>query len=152
MSRRISTQKRFPVRDLKHNSFLVSLLINRILSRGKKLLAKRIVYTSFELIKFRVKKNPIMILEAAVRNISPKFHLKMISVGETTENIPTILSPFKAVTTALRWIVEYAKKRPGKGMPLKLASELIEGAKGIGNSMKKRDEIHKMAEANKALI
>lgn len=150
MSRRISTKKRFPEKDSKYDNLLVSLLINRILKKGKKRLAKRIVYKAFELIEFRTNQNPILILEKAIRNISPRVQLKAKRLGGATYQVPTLLNKFRATNIAIRWVVEFSRKRSGKGMSLKLANELLEAAKGSGNSIKKKEETHKMAEANKA--
>ena len=150
MSRRISTTKRFPEKDSKYDNLLVSLLINRILKSGKKRLAKRIVYRAFELIEFRTNENPILILEKAIRNISPRVQLKAKRVGGSTYQVPTLLNKYRATNIAVSWLIEYSRKRSGKGMSLKLANELLEAAKGLGNSIKKKEETHKMAEANKA--
>lgn len=150
MSRRISTKKRFPERDSKYENLLVSLLVNRILKSGKKRLAKRIVYKAFEFIEFRTNQNPILILEKAIRNVSPRVQLKAKRVGGATYQVPTLLSKYRATNIAVRWIVEFSRKRSGKGMSLKLANELLEAAKGLGNAIKKKEETHKMAEANKA--
>ena len=150
MSRRISTTKRFPEKDSKYDNLLVSLLINRILKSGKKRLAKRIVYKAFELIEFRTNENPILILEKAIRNISPRVQLKAKRVGGSTYQVPTLLNKYRATNIAVSWLIEYSRKRSGKGMSLKLANELLEAAKGLGNSIKKKEETHKMAEANKA--
>lgn len=150
MSRRISTQKRFPEKDYKYDNLLVSLLINRILKNGKKRLARRIVYKAFELIEFRTNQNPIIVFEKAIRNISPRVQLKAKRVGGATYQVPTLLNKFRATTIAVRWVVEFSRKRSGKGMSLKLANELLEASKGLGNSIKKKEETHKMAEANKA--
>jgi small subunit ribosomal protein S7 len=152
MSRRISTKKRFPLRDFKYNNLLVSLLVNRILKCGKKRLAKRIVYKAFELIKFRTNQNPILILEKAIRNISPRVQLKAKRVGGSTYQTPTLLNKFRSTNIAIRWVIEFSRKRTGKGMFLKLANELLEASKGLGNSIKKKEETHKMAEANKAFV
>jgi len=150
MSRRISTKKRFPERDSKYDNLLVSLLINRILRCGKKLLSKRIVYKAFEFIEFRTNQNPILILEKAIRNISPRIQLKAKRMGGATYQVPTLVSKFHSTNIAVKWIVEYSRKRTGKGMSFKLANELLEAAKGLGNAIKKKEETHKMAEANKA--
>jgi small subunit ribosomal protein S7 len=150
MSRRISTKKRFPEKDSKYDNLLVSLLINRILKSGKKRLAKRIVYKAFELVEFRTNQNPILILEKAIRNISPRVQLKAKRVGGTNYQVPTMLNKYRATNIAVKWLIEYSRKRSGKGMSLKLANELLEAAKGMGNSIKKKEETHKMAEANKA--
>jgi len=150
MSRRISTKKRFPKKDSKYDHLLVSLLVNRILKSGKKRLAKRIVYKAFELIEFRTNQNPLFILEKAIRNVSPRVQLKAKRIGGATYQVPTLLNKFRATNIAVRWVVEYSKKRSGKGTSLKLANELLEAAKGMGNALKKKEETHKMAEANKA--
>jgi len=150
MSRRISTKKRFPDRDSKYDNLLVSLLVNRILKSGKKRLAKRIVYKAFEFIEFRTNQNPILILEKAIRNVSPRVQLKAKRVGGAKYQVPSLLSKFSSTYVAVRWIVEFSRKRSGKGMSLKLANELLEAAKGLGNAIKKKEETHKMAEANKA--
>lgn len=151
MSRRISTKKRFPQKDFKYDHLLVSLLVNRILKSGKKRLARRIVSKSFELITFRTNQDPLLILEKAIRNISPRVQLKAKRVGGATYQVPILLTRFKSTNLAVRWIVEFSKKRTGKGgMSIKLANELIEAAKGVGNAVKKKEETHKMAEANKA--
>ena len=150
MSRRISTKKRFPEKDSKYDNLLVSLLINRILKKGKKLLAKRIVYKAFEFIEFRTNQNPLGILEKAIRNSSPRVQLKAKRIGGATYQVPTLVSKFNSTNSSIRWLVEYSRKRAGKGMSLKLANELLEASKGLGNTIKKKEETHKMAEANKA--
>lgn len=152
MSRRISTKKRFPEKNQKYDSFLVTLLVNRILKNGKKRLALRLVYTAFELIEFRTNQNAILILEKAIRNISPRVQLKAKRVGGATYQVPTLLNKFRSTNIAVRWMIEFSKKRAGKGMSLKLANEVLEAAKGLGNSIRKKEETHKMAEANKAFI
>ena len=139
MSRRISTQKRFPEKDSKYDNLLVSLLVNRILKCGKKRLSKRIVYKAFELIEFRTSQNPILILEKAIRNISPRVQLKAKRIGGATYQVPTLLNKFRSTNIAIRWIVEFSRKRAGKGMSLKLANELLEAAKVLGNAIKKKE-------------
>jgi small subunit ribosomal protein S7 len=151
MSRRISTQKRFPEKDFNYDSFLVSLLVNRILKNGKKRLARRIVAKAFTAIDFKTNQKPLLVLEKAIRNVSPRVQLKAKRIGGATYQVPLLLSRFKSTNIAVRWIVEFSRKRSGKGgMSIKLAQELIDAAKGIGNAVKKKDDTHKMAEANKA--
>jgi small subunit ribosomal protein S7 len=150
MSRRISTSKRFPERDTKYDNLLVSLLINRILKSGKKRLAKRIIYKAFDLIEFRTNQNPILIFEKAIRNISPRVQLKSKRVGGATYSVPTLLNKYRSTNIAMSWLVMFSRKRSGKGMSLKLANEILEASKGLGNSIKRKEETHKMAEANKA--
>jgi small subunit ribosomal protein S7 len=150
MSRRLSTKKRFPEKDSTYNNYLVSILTNRILKKGKKRLAKRTVNKAFELVKLKTKQNPLFILEKAIRNISPRVQLKAKRVGGATYQVPTLVNKFRSTNIAIKWIVEFSRKRSGKGIAMKLANELMEGSKGLGNSIKKKDETHKMAEANKA--
>jgi small subunit ribosomal protein S7 len=150
MSRRISTQKRFPEKDFQYDSLLVSLLLNRLLRKGKKRLAHKIIGKAFELIQLRTTQKPLIIFEKAVRNISPRVQLKAKRIGGATYQVPSLLSRFRSTNLAIKWIVEGSKKRPGKGISLKLANELIEAAKGTGNAIRKKEDTHKMAEANKA--
>ena len=110
MSRRISTKKRFPKKDSKYDNLLVSLLINRLLKNGKKRLATRIVYKGFELIEFRTNQNPILILEKAIRNISPRVQLKAKRIGGATYQVPTLLNKYKSTNIAIRWVVEFSRK------------------------------------------
>lgn len=150
MSRRISTKKRFPKKDIKYDNLLISLLINRLLKNGKKRLARRIVSKALEFIEFRTNENPILVLEKAIRNISPRVQLKAKRVGGATYQVPTLVNKFRSTTTAVRWLVTFSRKRSGKGMSMKLANEILDAAKGTGNAIKKKEETHKMAEANKA--
>ena len=150
MSRRISTSKRFPERDTKYDNLLVSLLINRILKSGKKRLAKRIIYKAFDLIEFRTNQNPILIFEKAIRNISPRVQLKSKRAGGATYSVQPLLNKYRSTNIAISWLVMFSRKRSGKGMSLKLANEILEASKGLGNSIKRKEETHKMAEANKA--
>ena len=150
MSRRISTKKRFPRKDLKYNSLLVSLLINRILKSGKKFLAKRILYRAFDLIELKASQNPILVFEKAIRNISPRVQLKAKRVGGATYQVPTLLTRYRSTNIAIKWLVECSRKRPGKSMSLKLANEIIDASKNTGSCIRKKDETHKMAQANKA--
>ncbi len=150
MSRRISTKKRFPRKDLKYNSLLVSLLINRILKSGKKFLAKRILYRAFDLIELKASQNPILVFEKAIRNISPRVQLKAKRVGGATYQVPTLLTRYRSTNIAIKWLVECSRKRPGKSMSLKLANEIIDASKNSGSCIRKKEETHKMAQANKA--
>lgn len=150
MSRRISTQKRFPEKDIKYNNLLISLLINRILKHGKKRLAQRIIYKALDFIKLRTTQDPLLIFERALRNVSPRVQVKAKRVGGATYQVPILLNKYKATLLAIKWIIEFSKKRTGKSISIKIANELIEAAKGTGNSIKKKEETHKIAESNKA--
>ena len=150
MSRRNISKKRFPQTDSIYNSYLVSLLISRILKSGKKTIAKNIVYQAFEIIKKKTNEDPLSVFERAIRNASPIVEVKARRVGGSTYQVPVEVSGFRATNLSLRWIIKYADQRVGKSMSIKLANEIIDTAKDIGNTIKKREETHKMAEANKA--
>jgi small subunit ribosomal protein S7 len=150
MSRRISTKKRFPEKDFNYDNVLVSLLVNRILKKGKKQLARRIVYKALIILQEKTKENPIIILEKAIRNISPRVQLKAKRVGGATYQVPTLLTKFRSTNTAIKWIINGSQKRGPKKMYFKLSLELLEASKNLGYASRKKEETHKMAEANKA--
>jgi len=150
MSRRNISKKRFPEPDSTYNSYLVSLLITRILKSGKKNLAKNIVYQAFDIIRKKTNEDPLLIFEKAIQNASPIVEVKPRRVGGSTYQVPVEVSGFRATNLSLRWIIQYARQRVGRTMSIKLASEIIDTANDIGNTIKKKEETHKMAEANKA--
>ena len=150
MSRRNISKKRFPEADPLYNSYLVSLLITRILKSGKKTIARNIVYQTFELIKKKTDDDPLTIFERAIQNASPIVEVKARRVGGSTYQVPIEVSRFRATNLSLRWIIKYAHQRTGRSMAIKLANEIIDTANNIGNTIKKKEETHKMAEANKA--
>lgn len=150
MSRRNISKKRFPEPDSYYNSYLVSLLINRILKSGKKTIAKKIVYDAFKIIKKKTNQDPLEIFEKAIRKGSPIVEVKARRVGGSTYQVPVEVSSFRATNLALRWIIKYGSQRVGRSMSIKLANEIIDTANEIGHTVKKKEETHKMAEANKA--
>ena len=150
MSRRNISKKRFPQPDSVYNSYLVSLLITRILKSGKKTIAKNIVYKALNQIKKKTNEDPLEIFEKAIRNASPSVEVKARRVGGSTYQVPVEVSLFRATNLSLRWIIRYAHQRVGRSMSIKLANEIIDTANGIGNTIKKKEETHKMAKANKA--
>jgi len=150
MSRRNISKKRFPEADSVYSSYLVSLLFTRILKSGKKTIAKSIVYQAFDIIKTKTKEDPLMIFEKAIRNASPIVEVKARRVGGSTYQVPIEVSGFMSTNLSLRWIINYAHQRAGRSMAIKLANEIIDTANDIGNTIKKKEETHKMAEANKA--
>ena len=150
MSRRNISKKRFPQADEIYNSYLVSLLITRILKSGKKTIAKNIVYETFEIVKKKTNQDPLEIFEKAIKNASPIVEVKARRVGGSTYQVPIEVSSFRATNLSLRWIIRYANQRVGRSMAIKLANEIIDTANDIGNTIKKKEETHKMAEANKA--
>ena len=151
MSRKISIKKHSLKRDFKYNNLLVNFLINKILKNGKKILAQRIVYKAFYIIELKLNKNPLLIFEKAIRNISPRVQLTNKLIEGINQKVPKVLNIYSSTKLAIRWLSEFAKKRTEKGMYLKLANEILDANQGFGNSIKKRDEIHKIAESNKAI-
>ena len=150
MSRRNISKKRFPQPDSLYNSYLVNLLISRILKSGKKNLAKNIVYQAFEIIQKKTDQDPLSIFEKAIQNASPIVEVKARRVGGSTYQVPVEVSGFRATNLSLRWIIRYSHQRIGRSMAIKLANEILDTANEIGNTVKKKEETHKMAEANKA--
>jgi small subunit ribosomal protein S7 len=145
MSRRNISKKRFPIADPNYNSYLVSLLVTRILKSGKKNLAQNIVNEAFDIIKSKTDEDPLSIFEKAIRNASPVVEVKARRIGGSTYQVPIEVSSFRATNLALRWIIQYARQRVGRTMSIKLASEIIDTANDIGNTIKKKEETHKMA-------
>lgn len=150
MSRRNISKKRFPEPDPTYNSYLVSLLIARILKSGKKNLAQNIVYSAFEIIKTKTNEDPLVIFEKAIKNASPIVEVKARRIGGSTYQVPIEVNGFRATNLSLRWIIRYARERVGRSMATKLASEIVDTANDVGNTIKKKEETHRMAEANKA--
>ena len=150
MSRRNISKKRFPEADSTYNSYLVSLLITRILKSGKKNLAQNIVNAAFEIIKVKTNEDPLVVFERAIRNASPVVEVKARRIGGSTYQVPVEVSGFRATNLSLRWIIQYARQRVGRTMSIKLANEIIDTANDIGNTIKKKEETHKMENANKA--
>ena len=150
MSRRNIAKKRFPEPDSVYNSYLVSLLIARILKSGKKNLAQNIVNGAFEIIQKKTDQDPLLIFEKAIKNASPIVEVKARRVGGSTYQVPIEVSGFRATNLALRWLISYSRQRVGRSMSIKLANEIIDTANDIGNTIKKKEETHKMANANKA--
>ncbi len=136
--------------DAKYNDPLVARLINCIMQRGKKNLARRIVYGAFDLITKRSQEAGIEVFKKAVSNVAPVVEVRGKRIGGATYQIPMEVRADRRIALALRWIRESAKKRSGKTMSDKLAAELIDAANNQGGAIKKKEEVHKMAEANKA--
>ena len=150
MSRRSIIKKRYVLPDSQYNSFLVSLLTARILKKGKKRLAESIVSETFSLVKEKTEEEPIKIFETAVKNTTPLVEVKARRIGGSTYQVPLEVNRYRGTTLALRWIIKAAQDRSGRTMSLKLASEIIDASNGLGNAARKREETHRMAEANKA--
>ncbi|MGB9602245.1 MAG: 30S ribosomal protein S7 [Verrucomicrobiia bacterium] len=149
--RRRRAEKRQLVEDSKYHSVLVTRLINTVMERGKKTIAQKIVYGALDAIaKKNQQSSPLEILQKAVDNAKPRLEVKSRRVGGATYQVPMEVPPDRQLSLALRWIVNFADSR--KGIPMKdaLAAEILDAFQGQGNAIKKRDEVHKMAQANKA--
>jgi small subunit ribosomal protein S7 len=129
---------------------LVTQFINRLMKGGKKSTAARVMYSAMDIMEARVKRNPLEVLEQAVQNVLPVIEVKPRRVGGSTYQIPVEVPSHRRLSLALRWLVASSKARPGKSMAEKLAAELMDAAQGVGATVKKKDDTHKMAEANRA--
>ena len=136
--------------DPVYRSTLVTQLINKILSRGKRSTAEGIVYGAFDIVKEKTGNDPISIFKRALENTKPQIEVKSRRVGGATYQVPMEVKPRRASSLAIRWLVDFSRKRREKAMADRLANELIDASNGVGLSVKKRDDVHKMAEANKA--
>ena len=150
MPRRGNVAKRDVLPDPIYNSKLVTRLINKIMIDGKKGVAQNILYTSFNKVEAKTGKPAMEVFEVAIGNIMPALELKIRRVGGSNYQVPVEVSAERRVTLGLRWLVNYARLRNEKTMEDKLAAEIIDAANGTGASVKKREDVHKMAEANKA--
>ena len=142
--------KRDVLPDPLYNSKVVTKLINAVMNDGKRGTASKILYEAFDIIKEQTKADQMETFNKAMENISPSLEVKSRRVGGSNVQVPIEVSETRKQTLALRWLVNYARLRPGKGMANKLAAEIMDAANGVGGAVKKRDDIHKMAEANKA--
>jgi len=150
MPRRGSPAKRPVKPDPKYNNVLVAKLINKVMMRGKKSLAERIVYDAFDLITERMHRSPLEVFEQAVQNTAPILEVKPRRVGGATYQVPVEVRSDRRLSLAIRWLVQAARNRPGKTMAEKLANELMDAARNTGAAVKKKEDTHRMAEANKA--
>ena len=150
MPRRKEVPERIVIPDSKFNSKLVAKFIRSIMQDGKKSLAESILYTAFSIIEKKANETPLKIFEQAVENTRPLIEVKSRRVGGSTYQVPTEIRPSRRTALGIRWIIEFARKRPEKGMASKLAGELLDAANKRGASIKKKEDTHKMAEANKA--
>ncbi len=148
--RKKRAEKRDVLADPIYNSKMVTKLINRIMLQGKKGTAQRILYDAFDMVKEKTKKDPIEVFNQAFENIKPALEIRSRRVGGSNYSVPTEVRNERQQALALRWLVQYAKSRNGKGMAENLAAEIIDASNNIGGACKKREDTHKMAEANKA--
>lgn len=151
MSRRRQAVRRGVIEDAKFHSPLVSRLVNVVMISGKKATAQKIVYGTFDKIAEKnPQSNPLEILQRAVDNAKPRLEVKARRVGGATYQVPVEAAPERQQALALRWLVDFADSRKGQQMKDALASEIMDAYQGQGNAIRKRDEVHKMAQANKA--
>ena len=150
MPRRREIPERVIVPDPKYNSKLVAKFVKSIMRDGKKSTAEKILYGALNVIEEKAKESPLKIFEDAVENARPMIEVKSRRVGGSTYQVPTEVRPSRRTALAIRWIIDFARKRPEKGMSDKLAGELLDAANRRGSSVKKKEDTHKMADANKA--
>jgi small subunit ribosomal protein S7 len=150
MPRRNRPPKRKIEPDARYNSVLVAKFVNRVMKQGKKSCATRIVYDALDTVQERMKQPALEVLEEAVRNVAPILEVKPRRVGGSTYQIPVEVSPDRQASLAMRWLLAAARSRPGKSMAGRLANELMDAARGTGAAVKKREDTHRMAEANRA--
>jgi small subunit ribosomal protein S7 len=148
--RRGKPEERVIPPDIRYNSVNIQTMILHIMKRGKKSLAVSLMYDAMDLIKERTEKNPLEVFDTALRNVSPAMEVRPRRVGGATYQVPMEVSVDRRTTLAIRWILAAARDRSGKSFPDKLASELIDALNETGTAIRKRDEAHKMAEANRA--
>jgi small subunit ribosomal protein S7 len=150
MPRRRDVPERPVTADPKYDNKLVSKFINSVMRDGKKSTAQSILYDAFGIMKEKSKESPLKIFEQAVDNVRPLIEVKSRRVGGSTYQVPTEIRPSRRTALGIRWIIGYARQRPEKGMAKKLAAEFMDAANNRGASVKKKEDTHKMAEANKA--
>jgi small subunit ribosomal protein S7 len=150
MPRRNQPAKREVTPDLKYNSLMLHRFINRIMRKGKKATAMRVVYDTVAMVEERAKKPGLQVLEEALKNLSPSVEVKPRRVGGATLQVPVEVSGYRQESLAMRWLIAESRKRGGKSMAEKLAAEVMDAANNTGAAIKKREETHKMAEANRA--
>jgi small subunit ribosomal protein S7 len=148
--RRTKPEKRAIYPDIRYQNKNVQLLIHHILRRGKKSTATSVIYKTFDILETQGKRNPVEIYEQALKNVGPLMEVRPRRVGGATYQVPMEVEESRRVTLALRWIIDGAKARAGRSFAEKLSAELMEAANNQGAAVHKRDETHKMAEANRA--
>lgn len=150
MPRRREVPERVIIPDAKYNSKLVSKFIASIMRDGKKSTAESLLYGAFDIISDKSKEEPLKVFEKALDNVKPLIEVKSRRVGGSTYQVPTEVRPSRRTALGIRWVISFARSRGEKGFDAKLAGELMDAANGRGASVKKREDTHKMAEANKA--
>ncbi len=150
MPRRYRPPRRTVEPDEKYNSELVARFINRLMQQGKKSVAARIAYDAFDIMEERTHRNPLEVFQQAVENATPSLEVRARRVGGATYQIPVEVRPERRTSLAIRWLIQASKSRKGRPMAERLADELMDAARNTGTTVKKREDTHKMAEANRA--
>ena len=150
MPRRSAAVRREITPDAVYNNRLVTQLINKILLDGKKSVAERIVYGAFDIVKEKTEQDPLAVFKKAMDNVRPTVEVKPRRVGGATYQVPTEVNSRRATTLAIRWIVGYSRDRKERSMAERLANEIMDASNGLGASVKKREDVYKMAESNRA--
>src|SRR6187200_413525 len=150
MPRRAKVERRIVLPDPRYNSRTLAKFINKMMLRGKKSTSERIVYTAMGLIETRMRRNPIDVFDTAMRNATPVLEVKPRRVGGATYQVPVEIRGDRRLSLGVRWLVQAARKRNGKSMSDKLAAEFVDAMNGLGAAVKRREDTHKMAEANRA--
>ena len=150
MPRRRVAAKRDIIPDPKFNNVRLAKFMNHVMVSGKKSVAERIVYGALEIVEKTLNKDPIEIFDEALEAVAPLVEVKSRRVGGATYQVPVEVRPSRRIALAMRWLVDYARARGEKAMPQRLAGELLDAVQGKGGAVKKREDVHRMAEANKA--
>lgn len=150
MPRRAAAVRREVMPDAKYNNRLVTQLINKVLLDGKKSIAEAIVYGAFDIIEEKTGQDPLSVFKKAMENVKPTLEVRPKRVGGSTYQVPVEVNARRSTTLAIRWMVTFSRKRNEKNMVDRLAGEIIDASNGVGSSVKKREDLFKMAEANRA--
>ncbi|MCU0493299.1 MAG: 30S ribosomal protein S7 [Chloroflexaceae bacterium] len=150
MSRRGTIQKRVIAPDARFDSVLVQKFINKVMERGKKSVAERVVYTAIDIAADRLKKGPLEVFEQALRNAGPAIEVRPKRVGGATYQVPVEVKSDRRMALAMRWLLISARGRSGRPMADRLATEIVDAYNNTGSTIKRKDDVHKMAEANRA--
>lgn len=148
--RRKRAEKRIRMPDVKYNDVLVGRFINNIMKKGKKQVAEKIVYRAFDIIAEKTKGDPLEVFTKAVNNVQPSIEVRSRRIGGSNYQIPTEIRPDRKIALAIKWLIAYSRQRGEKTMSQKLANEIMAASVGEGNAVKKKEDVHRMAEANKA--
>jgi small subunit ribosomal protein S7 len=148
--RRIKPEKREVAPDVRYNSLTVTFMINRIMKSGKRSGTATMIYDALEIVKQRTNRDPIEVMEQALKNVGPIMEVRPRRVGGATYQVPMEVPTSRRMTLAMRWIIDASRARTGKSFAEKLSSELLDAANNQGSAVRKREETHKMAEANRA--